>query len=217
MNFELIQPWSTFVMKTKLSPTVLDSMLKITDEIINTQESDSHELNAGQVNLQYWVDEEILRQEQVLDYLMFGCQTYVAEAFKQSFKSWPDKSRPNDWMTQMISMWINSQYDNEYFPIHIHTSCSISAVMYLKIPEILPCRQIYEDQINGGTDGCIEFINNISTDQIWSQPNLKILPQVGDFFIFPSTLRHQVYPFRTPDGKGERRSVSFNADFEPIN
>ena len=83
MNFELLQPWSTFVMKTKLSPTVLDSMLKISDEIINTQESDSHELNAGQINLQYWVDEEILRQEQVLDYLMFGCQTYVAEAFKQ--------------------------------------------------------------------------------------------------------------------------------------
>ena len=24
---------------------------------------------------------------------------------------------------------------------------------------------------------------------------------------------HQVYPFRTPDGKGERRSVSFNAVF----
>ena len=41
MNFELIQPWATFVMKTKLSPAVLDSMLKITDEIIETRESDA--------------------------------------------------------------------------------------------------------------------------------------------------------------------------------
>ena len=29
------------------------------------------------------------------------------------------------------------------------------------------------------------------------------------FFLFPSSLHHQVYPFR---GKGERRSVSFNVD-----
>ena len=35
----------------------------------------------------------------------------------------------------------------------------------------------------------------------------------GDFFVFPASLQHQVYPFRTPDGKGERRSVSFNAEF----
>jgi len=36
---------------------------------------------------------------------------------------------------------------------------------------------------------------------------------VGDFFIFPASQQHFVYPFRTPDGKGERRSVSFNAVF----
>ena len=36
---------------------------------------------------------------------------------------------------------------------------------------------------------------------------------MGDFFIFPSSQQHWVYPFRTPDGKGERRSVSFNAVF----
>jgi hypothetical protein len=32
---------------------------------------------------------------------------------------------------------------------------------------------------------------------------------VGWLHIFPSTLGHSVYPFR---GKGERRSLSFNAD-----
>ena len=42
---------------------------------------------------------------------------------------------------------------------------------------------------------------------------MTIYPQIGDFFIFPAVQRHQVYPFRTPDGKGERRSVSFNAEF----
>ena len=36
---------------------------------------------------------------------------------------------------------------------------------------------------------------------------------IQDFFIFPSTQAHCVYPFRTADGKGERRSVAFNASF----
>ena len=212
MNFELLQPWSTFVMKTKLSPTVLDSMLKITDEIIDTQESDSHKLKAGQIALQYFVDEEILWQEQVMEYLMHCCVTYVKQAEKQLKAPYPQKQ--SGWMTRMTHMWINSQYDNEYFPIHIHTDCSIAATMYLKIPEFLPSRQTYE--YSGRQDGCIEFINNTSTDNLWSNPNMQILPQVGDFFIFSSLQRHQVYPFRTLDGKGERRSVSFNAEFSPI-
>jgi hypothetical protein len=36
------------------------------------------------------------------------------------------------------------------------------------------------------------------------------LPKVGDIFLFPSTLRHQVYPFRTENEQGIRRSMSFN-------
>ena len=62
-------------------------------------------------------------------------------------------------------------------------------------------------------DGSITFVNNSSTDKIWARPNLQIQPQVGDFLIFPADQKHLVYPFRTADGKGERRSVSFNAIF----
>ena len=39
-----------------------------------------------------------------------------------------------------------------------------------------------------------------------------ILPEPGDFFLFPSWLIHTVYPFRTPNT--ERRSVSFNLYLE---
>ena len=34
-----------------------------------------------------------------------------------------------------------------------------------------------------------------------------VKPQIGDLYLFPSHLAHQVYPFRS---KGERRSMSFN-------
>ena len=37
MEMELIQPWSNFVMRTKLPPQIFDAMIKITDEILNDQ------------------------------------------------------------------------------------------------------------------------------------------------------------------------------------
>ena len=36
-------------------------------------------------------------------------------------------------------------------------------------------------------------------------------PRVGDFFLFPSSLIHTVYPFL---GQGERRSIAFNMGYQ---
>ena len=38
-------------------------------------------------------------------------------------------------------------------------------------------------------------------------------PEPGELYIFTGYQPHQVYPFRSVDGKGERRSISFNADY----
>jgi len=38
-----------------------------------------------------------------------------------------------------------------------------------------------------------------------------VKPEVGDFYLFPSWLAHQVYPFRSD---GERRSMAFNVHFK---
>ena len=50
--------------------------------------------------------------------------------------------------------------------------------------------------------------------------NMKVKPKVGDFYMFPSWLDHQVYPFRSkykkPDIKGERRSFSMNIVYQNV-
>ena len=43
MKGELLQPWSTFVMKTQLPLKVLEKMIKITDEVVANQKSDKAE------------------------------------------------------------------------------------------------------------------------------------------------------------------------------
>ena len=36
-------------------------------------------------------------------------------------------TKQEKWLTQMLSMWIISQKDNEYNPMHIHTECQLSS------------------------------------------------------------------------------------------
>ena len=211
MKLEILQPWSTFVMKTKLPPEILQKMLKITDEIItNTESIKIGESGGGQqFEDEFHINPEILERENILDFFMVITRQFVIQQTMQMQQDEINRKKilNDEWYTKMTGLWIVSMKDNEYQPIHDHVECSISAVMYLRIPEYLPSRNP-----NQNDDGAICFLNNVSRDRNWPQATFqKFNPAVGDFYIFPSSILHQVYPFRTPDGKGERRSVSFNA------
>ena len=210
MPIELLQPWSTFVMKTRLPLPIFDKMIKITDEIVDNAENEkSHGHNlAGQIKDELWVDHEILERENVLGFFMDVIRNFVIQQTCQQEPFEREKILAEEWYTQMLSMWIISQKDNEYNPCHIHTECAVSTVMYLKIPKYLPTRKSHRED-----DGAINFTNNVGKDRYWGSPTMTLQPRVGDFFIFPASQQHFVYPFRTEDGEGERRSVSFNAVF----
>ena len=213
MQVELLQPWSTFVMKTKLPPQIFEKMLRITYEIVeNGGGEGSYDVGAGQMKDQFKIDFKILEQEELMEFFLDVCRNYVIQAFCQSLPIERETILKEEWLTKLEGIWINSQKDNEYFTLHNHNNCALSSVMYLKIPEYLPSRRTYWKDPNYNDDGAIVFSSN-SSDTKWSKPYLQIQPQLGDFFLFPAEQLHQVYPFRTPDGKGERRSVSFNALF----
>ena len=210
MHFELLQPWSTFVMKTQLPTPILEKMIRITDKIVDNAENEkSHGQHlAGQIKDELWVDHEILEREEVMGFFLDVSRNFVIQQYCQAQPSERQAILNDEWYTQMLSMWIISQKDNEYNPCHVHTECALSTVMYLKIPEYLPSRKSHRKD-----DGAISFTGPGTKDPFWGNPTITYQPQVGDFFIFPATQQHFVYPFRTPDGKGERRSISFNAVF----
>ena len=210
MHFELLQPWSTFVMKTQLPQPILEKMIRISDKIVDNAENEkSHGHNlAGQIKDELWVEHDILVKEEVMDFFLDVCRNYVIQAFCQNEPLNKQAIFNEEWYTRMLSMWIISQKDNEYNPCHVHTECALSTVMYLKIPEYLPSRKSHRND-----DGAINFAGPAGKDHVWGIPTITYQPQVGDFFIFPASQQHWVYPFRTPDGKGERRSISFNVVF----
>ena len=101
--------------------------------------------------------------------------------------------------------WIVSQYAGEYNPYH-HHSGDFSAVIYLKIPPKMQEELDKEFEDHYPTNGLIEFMYGETQDM--RSNYLKFKPGVGKLLVFPSYLKHFVYPFYS---EGERRSMSFNA------
>ena len=108
--------------------------------------------------------------------------------------------------------WINDMFAGEYNPAHFHSSknslVGLSSVLFLKTPDTYG-----EEIINPKTpsNGHLEFIGGQQHSLAISQ--LRLSPKVGDFFIFPYTLVHTVYPFSGTDQV--RRTLSYNCDILP--
>ena len=108
--------------------------------------------------------------------------------------------------------WINDMFAGEYNPAHFHSSknslVGLSSVLFLKTPDT------YGEEIINPKDpsnGHLEFIGGQQHSLAISQ--IRLSPKVGDFFIFPYTLVHTVYPFSGTDQV--RRTLSYNCDILP--
>ena len=108
--------------------------------------------------------------------------------------------------------WINDMFAGEYNPAHFHSSknslVGLSSVLFLKTPDTYG-----EEIVNPGTpsNGHLDFIGGAQHSLSHSQ--LRVNPKAGDFFIFPYTLVHLVYPFSGTDQV--RRTLSYNCDLLP--
>ena len=215
LEVEMMQPWADVLMRIKLPQTILDAMLDITDQVLQDPDRKNWGDNlAGQIADEPLIPHELMQNYKigkggtVYNFFMDMVGKYVQHCTTQQATSVDlDRVKDIEWLTQMKSCWVISQWEGEYNPIHIHTECQMSTVMYLKVPEFLPSTKPERDD-----DGCIMFIGAGHQNARLTRNIIKHKPKVGDFFIFPAHLQHCVYPFKT-DGDFERRSVSFNADF----
>ena len=101
--------------------------------------------------------------------------------------------------------WIVSQYKGEYNPWHQHSG-HLSAVIYLKLPKGMNEFFDKESKDHYPVGGAIQFMQG--DKQNLRSDTLTFRPEVGKMLIFPSWLKHSVYPF---DVDGERRSMRINA------
>jgi hypothetical protein len=104
------------------------------------------------------------------------------------------------------AVWVVSQYENVASPVHFHSG-DLSGVAYLATPEIAAdAGEEERTYISGRRAGYLNFL--IGGKQRFSKSLISFKPRVGDFYVFPGWLLHGAEPFQ---GKGERRSLAFNA------
>ena len=205
-DFKLIKPFGPHVAMVQTPSDILEKMIELTDEILedkNRVDWGGHLV--GQVAEEPWVSNEQLEELGLLKYFNGLLYNYVWNSLKMEGQD-IEKLQVN-----LDHMWIVSQYENEYNPIHFHTYCDLSSVMWLKVPkwerrEKLPA---YKTQ----RDGHIEFVYKTACPGAMERGSMSLNPEPGASVLFPSNLLHTVYPFQGP---GERRSVAFNSHWQAI-
>jgi hypothetical protein len=213
-NWRVNAPWAQLVASTKMPDELFKSTLELTDKIYENVNRDSAgDSLAGQIHHEYFITEEKLIETGLMEYFIEMSGKYW-ETVLNNGNLWQycDKKFEHgphgfNYACRIVSAWTVHQFENEYNPIHGHANCKISAVMHLKFPEKIdpPVKEHLT-----GLDGALIFSGMGDADEWCTNPVMKCDPsQVGWLHLFPSSLQHSVYPFR---GKGERRSLSFNAD-----
>ena len=220
IEIKTLIPFGPIMLHTKVPQYVIDNYNKHCDEIIADKkklkdQDHSHNL-AGNVKCEFRIEKEFIEKEKNMQQIINAMAKHMLRAEPRG----PEDSVSLSYLAnnpigeisvglenitgaQILSLWGVSQWSGDFNPLHVHSG-DLSGVIYLKIPEGRDAE--YEKEDHHPAIGDIQFI--AGTPQAFSRNNLKVKPNVGDMFVFPSWLHHTAYPFRTPNQ--ERRSLSFN-------
>jgi hypothetical protein len=207
--------FSPTILETQVSDRFVDIINRVGDRVLSdtmyiNKLDWSHKLvdkvtNEVQIPISDKDEKEFLfkiMREKCLEYLNYIISKNRAYLW---YKMAGRDTKPTVDNIHLVHSWIVSQYAGEYNPYHHHGG-DISAVVYLKIPDGMEEELRKEYQDHYPSNGLIEFMYGENQDM--RSDNIKFKPEVGTMLLFPSYLKHFVYPFYS---EGERRSMSFNA------
>ena len=205
LKVQVLRPFGPPIIKVKIPNEII---VKINDysELVFNDEKKLKELDhgdqlAGNVTQEFLLEEKFATDS--------GWLKFLSLVSSHVIKSFLNKDLKN---LNITSTWIVRQFQNEYNPVHNHTGCQVSAVLYLKIPkDIKGRRKMPSKESRQDNDGDINFIYSSDSQRpgdVLNRGITQFVPLPGMLAIFPSYLLHTVYPFI---GEGERRSIAFNA------
>ena len=183
----------SFVIKYNLPMKMIDEINKAYDEA---------------KDLEKWNDRLAgkIAEENLVNDLMTD---KMKEIFLGCFQAYMKHIQKPYWVPTLNTVWINEMRANEYNPFHYHTSeetdLGLSSVLVLKKPTT------YGKEVTKPDDPCngmLEFVGGQQDTLSISQ--LRVNAQPGEFFVFPYTMLHGVYPFNGTEET--RRTLSYNCD-----
>ena len=220
-NWHVNAPWAQLVCSTQIPEDKVVKFYAISNEVLDEAEATDDNFGSGVIPQPWRIPFDKFGKYGVIDYMMQMVQHYMETILSNgNVKSNLDDIIPGGphthWHSRIVDAWVVSQKENDYIPVHTHhkvdnqtESCKISVVLYLKVPEQIKNHDSRDLAIRGGKDGQILFTGMGGVDPFSTTMQYNCYPEIGWMYIFPSTLNHQVYPFK---GDGERRGISFNVD-----
>ena len=208
------EPFSPTILETTVPQRFVDIVKNISDDVLAFDEKsemlDWYHRLVGKVNKEILIPVKDEADRSFLFKTMKqGCLDYLNHMI--------DNKRNNPWTRMdtgkkpkienihLTQSWVVSQYAGDFNPIHHHNG-DFSAGIYLKVPEGMDEEWEEDFMDHYPAKGLIEFA--FGENQSFRSDNIKFKPEVCKFLVFPSWLKHFVYPFSVD---GERRMMSFNA------
>ena len=209
---EFVRPFGPAILKIKMPDDILKDLNQDCLDISNNKKEkiDWSDQLAGRVEEEYHITKDLLIKHAVWFNAVTSRYLFPDE---KSFEA-----NKGQFKIGIASGWYVRQYDGDFNPLHFHTGCQISTVGFLKLPDDIEEYWKEEDKDHNPFGGYLDF--RYGTIGLNCPNNMKVKPKVGEFYMFPSWLDHQVYPFRSkykkPDIKGERRSFSLNIVYQNV-
>ena len=186
--------WGPFVFRSRITSEECQMLLQEGKKCRKKLNDHRHEL-AGHLSEEY----TLTNGEAVATWLQKYIKSYV-----EAYKKWRPDTPLVLSQLNLTTLWINYMKKNEFNPPHSHSG-DLSFVIYPQVPkEILKENQKYKGR--GIGPGGITWHYGEGTQQQYIDSQ-GYFPKSGDIFIFPSTLKHWVFPFTS---KVERISISGN-------
>ena len=154
-------------------------------------------------NLAGQIEHEYLYPIETEPWIFQGFQIYI-NTWLEGYRRFKGHANFNP-SYQLTQMWINRMKAQEYNPIHVHTNCSLSFVLWLEVPQRI-LSEAKKNKTNGADPGQTVFLFGEEAAGL-TVTERRFSPQVNTLMIFPASLRHQVMHFNS---KVTRTSVAGN-------
>ena len=210
-------PYGPGIGHAKLPDELVNDLNKDCDNIVKNKElSKTQDFSHALVGE---VEQELLLSNDIVNKWgsWFGLQVraYVAAYFNQltipnqNIFSVPIEEAlqaANNLQINVQAAWYIRSFTGDYNPLHTHGNCELTCVGFLKVPDISGEQKNEKARNNNGV---LEVLSSTGYNDLTFFENDRIgfVPKVGNWYLFPASIRHGVYPFKAD---GERRSFSIN-------
>ena len=185
--------WGPYVMKTSLPKHIIN---KLKTEGKKAKESYSHKL-AGHLDHQYLYPADVQRW-------FYDNMTPYIRAYRDGHCKYHNLE---NLMVELNAddLWVNYMKAGDFNPKHSHGG-DYSFVLFLDVPKALE-KEAKEFKGSGTKPGSLLFEFTQQAKPKYATTGHSVMPETGDFYMFPAMLQHWVCPFKS---KVTRISVSGN-------